>query len=156
MAESFASARLKLDRAKQHIANLQREFDVFVAENPHALSFKVDPDTSSLLVQLRFKVDIPKSFALILGDAIHNLRCAMDHATWDLIGIDHGTQDRWTKFPTGRTRQDYEATCKGMKTPRDDTKKFFAALEVYKGGMGNLLWGINELDSADKHTVPLH
>jgi hypothetical protein len=138
MAKSFASARFKLDRAKQHIANLQRAFDVFVAQNPHALSFKAEPNTGSLLVQLRFKVDIPNSFALILGDAIHNLRCAMDHLTWELIGIDGGEQDRYLKFPTSHgTRQDYKATCNGMKKPRDDTKKFFAALEVYKGGKGH-------------------
>jgi hypothetical protein len=88
-----------------------------------------------------------------LGDAIHNLRTFLDHAAWELIGIDGGTQDRYTAFPFRRTQVEYEATCNGTKTPRDDTKKFFVALAAHEGGAGEKLYALHRLDIADKHTV---
>ena len=147
------SAKLKAERAQYHIRDLQRVFDTFVGSNPHSVTFQADTETGNLNIDIRFKVEPPKELPLILGDAVHNLRCALDHITWEIIGIDRGTQDRWTKFPTGRTAQDYETNCKGLKTPRVDTKDFFVALACYKGGNGFRFWSINELDNSDKHVI---
>lgn len=98
---------------------------------------------------------IPNEIALVIGDAIHNLRTALDHATWELIGIDGGLQDRWTKLPASATgKVDYEAACRGLKTPRDDTKQFFIDLAVYEGS-GSALYALHVLDNTDKHMVLL-
>jgi hypothetical protein len=149
----FNGARLKIGRANQHIADLETAFHTFVKDNPHTIRSSGDPKTGRTIVRVHFDQPIPDTLALIIGDAIHNLRAALDHATWELIGLDGGTQDRYLKFPTGDNRINYEASCKGLKTPREDTKKFFIALAVYKGGAGNILYTLNLLDNADKPTV---
>jgi hypothetical protein len=100
----FESARLKLQRADYHISDLERQFAAFVAEKPHR--FQSNPNTGSLGIRVRFIKEIPTAFALVIGDAIHNLPASLDDAILELIGIDHGTQDRHLKFPTGDTRGD--------------------------------------------------
>lgn len=96
---------------------------------------------------------LPGSLALILSDAIHNLRTALDHATWELIGHDHGTRDRHTKLPTGDTRINFEASCKGIKTPIPATIDFFVQLAIYPQGAGESLYWLCQLDNAEKHTI---
>jgi hypothetical protein len=148
----FESARLKLQRAKHHIDNLKTTFSAFVDGNPHTFSVGSNPN-GEVSIQVSFRNPIPESFALIIGDAIHNLRTVLDHATWELIGIDGGTQDQFLSFPARIFQGDYEATCNGIKTPRSDTKKFFVSLAAYRGGSGNELHALHALDNADKHTV---
>ena len=149
----FESAKLKVQRAKHHIVDLKIASNAFVESHPHTLSIGSDPNTGEMTVEVRFREQIPSRLSLILGDAIHNLRTALDHATWELIGIDGGTQDRWLAFPFGNNQRDYETTCNGIKTPRDDTKKFFIGLAAYLGGGRQEIYGLHLLDNADKHTV---
>jgi hypothetical protein len=149
----FDSADFKVKRAQEHIGNLEKAFDRFIKTHPYTFHVGNDSDANTRGIEVRFGEAIPTMFSLILGDAIHNLRTALDHAAWELIGIDCGTQDRTTTFPVSRTQADYEAACKGIKTLKDDTKKFFIALAAYPGGAGEKLYGLNRLDNADKHTI---
>src|SRR3990167_374263 len=149
----FESAKLKVERAEQHIAYLQRTFKAFVETNNYNLSVSEDPKTSRTTIKVHFSDYRPQEFALVIGDAVHNLRTALDHATWELIGLDSGTRDRYTTFPTGDDKVNYEASCNGIKTPRGDTKKFFIALAAYKSGPGVGLYTIHRLDITDKHTI---
>lgn len=147
----FESAKLKVERAKEHVGDLENAFRRFIQTDPQSLSIGNDPHTGAITVEVRLREAIPSALSLILGDAIHNLRTALDHVTWELIGLDGGTQDRQTAFPFSKTLADYEATCNGINTPRDDTKKFFLSLAAYEGGAGEKLYGLNKLDNADKH-----
>jgi hypothetical protein len=152
----FDGAERKLDRAKEHIVDLQTQFRAFAHSHPYTASTKVtakDGKISEVWFEIEFSTPLPSKLALILGDAIHNLRCVLDHSVWELIGIDGGTQDRWTKFPTGRSRVDFESSVRGMKTPRQDTKQFLTDLAAYPTGEGELLYGLNSLDNEDKHTI---
>jgi hypothetical protein len=151
----FDSARMKVKRGHKHIDDLKCAFDRFIETHPHTFVFDTDTDTNTRIVEVRFGEAIPHEFPLILGDAIHNLRTALDHATWELLGIDGGTQDRATAFPSSSNHSDYETVCRGIKTPRDDTKKFFIALAAHEGGAGEKLYALHRLDIADKHTVIL-
>jgi hypothetical protein len=147
------SAKLKLDRAKKHIGDLQATFDSFVQRSRHTFLSGSDSNTGEITVELSFNEQIPSDLSLIMADATHNLRTSLDHAMWELIGLDGGTQDRWTTLPTGSNRQNYEATCNGAKTPRHDTKRFLIELAVYKSGAGNDVYGLHLLDNEEKHTV---
>jgi hypothetical protein len=147
------SARLKLDRAKHHIGDLKAAFDAFVQTHSHTLAVGSDPNTGEITVELRFNEQIPTNISLILADAVHNLRTALDHAMWELMGLDGGTQDKHTTLPTGDTRQNYESRCNGIKTPRGDTKKFLVGLATYKGGAGGEIYAMHQLDNREKHTI---
>lgn len=149
----FESAKLKVERANHHIADIERQFAVFVKENPHRLSLRTNPQNGALDFRIRTGKDIPDSLALAVGDAVHNIRTALDHMTWEIVGEDGGTQDRYLKLPTGDNRTNFEAACQGLKTPRQEIKDMFKALEVFPGGVGSEMYSINLLDNADKHTV---
>lgn len=148
----FESAKLKLERANHHISDLRAFFDAFINSNPHTLRISSDPNGYTT-IEMRFRDPITPTIPLVIGDAIHNLRAALDHATWELVGSDGGTQDRFLSFPMGQTQRDYEASCKGIKTPRQDTKDFFIRCSAYKGGGGDVLYALHLLDNVDKHTM---
>ena len=149
----FASAALKLSRADKHIADFETVFNAFVAANPHTFVTKTDPKTGQTIFKIKFQNPPPREISLIAGDAIHNLRTALDHLMWELMGFDGGTQDRHTKFPTGNSVSSYVASCNGILTPRADTKRFMSGLEVCGGGKRERLYGLHCLDNQDKHTV---
>lgn len=81
------------------------------------------------------------------------MRASLDHAIWDLVGFDHGTQDRYLKFPTGDTRISFEASCNGIKTPSQWVKDAIKSTEAFIEGRGMDLYNIHALDNADKHTI---
>lgn len=147
----FASAKQKIERADHHIADLERQFAIFVAEKPHRFSVKANSASSTLSLGIRFLKELPSSFAPIISDAIHNLRTALDHAAWEVVGIDHGTQDRYLQFPTGDNQINFEATCNGIKTPSQWVKNAFKAAEAFIGGKGMDLYQLCQLDNSDKH-----
>jgi hypothetical protein len=149
----FDSAKLKLQRADYHISELERQFAAFVAEKPHRFIVQSDLNTGHLGIRIRFVKEVPPAFALIIGDAIHNLRSSLDHAIWELVGIDHGTQDRHLKFPTGDTRISFEASCNGIKTPGQWAKDAIKSTEAFIEGRGMDLYNLNILDNADKHII---
>lgn len=150
----FESARLKLERADEHTRNLHATFATYAFENPYRALVHLDPQNGQRVwVDIEAVVPLPASLGLMLGDAIHNFRCALDHVAWELVGLDGGTQDKFTKFPMGDSRKSYESTARGMKTPRQDTKQFFIDAAAYPNGSGELLYALNCLDNADKHHV---
>jgi hypothetical protein len=81
------------------------------------------------------------------------MRASLDHAIWELVGFDHGTQDRHLKFPTGDTRISFEASCNGIKTPSQWVKDAIKSTEAFIEGRGMDLYNLNALDNADKHTI---
>ena len=152
----FESARLKLERAQEHVRNLDVLFAAFMDARPHLPVIKDkrnDRGIWQMTLEISSRIPPPTEIGLVLGDAVHNFRCALDHMTWELIGSDGGTQDRYTAFPTGDTRINFESRVKGMITPRQDTKQFFVDLAVYPSGHGEILYGLHLLDNADKHCV---
>src|SRR5579872_3824589 len=153
MTDLFKGAQLKIERADHHITDLVTQFTAFVDANPYTLAIGSNPETGQPAVLIKFRKDIPTTWALIIGDAIHCLRTALDHMTWALVGKDGGTQDRYLSFPTGDNRINFEATCKGIKTPSQSVKDAFAALEVFPEGKGNSLYALSQLDNAEKHSI---
>jgi hypothetical protein len=110
---------------------------------------KEDP----FIFEILFDAELPDELSLILSDAIHNLRTVLDHATWELLGLDNAIRNRHTKLPTGDNWVNFEAACKGIKTPRQDTIDFFVKLAIYPKGAGETLYWLAQLDNAEKHTI---
>jgi len=150
----FDSAKKKIERADYHITDVEGQFAAFIREKPHAVITERDPDSGRILVRMKLLKPFPTSLALVIGDAIHNLRTALDHLTWEAVGL-NGTQNRYLQFPTGGNRVDFEATCKGIKTPDQWVKDAICALQAFPGGKpaGNYFYEIAQMDNADKHTV---
>lgn len=81
----MGSYAIKLVRADEHLDALYRATDGWGDGDPLAIDRESNPDGSEHLFRLRFKVqpDI-WHWSVLLGDAMHNLRCALDHIVYAL------------------------------------------------------------------------
>ena len=84
----FRSVRAKIERAKEHRDILEREIqDAFEVEsNRVGLRVEFDPESGYHVFRARTfpPEDLLVRFGLILGDALQNLRAALDHLVWQL------------------------------------------------------------------------
>lgn len=149
----FDGARLKIERANHHIGDVERQWTTFRTIRTHQVVKESSADLTVHTFSMQFVNEFPRNIALCIGDAIHNLRTALDHMTWETIGREGGTQDRHLKFPFGENRISFEAFCKGMKTRLPETRTVFKSLEAFPGGKGHFLYALNCLDNVDKHSV---
>lgn len=155
----FAGPRLKIERAKRHISELDTAIARFNKRHPYRIVVEQDADPAYHLFILRIKENIPDTFALILGDAVHNLRSALDLLTCDLISIHAGEAaigERETfPFSKGNDVDLKSVFKKGLINKiSPEALDFIGSLKTYKRGNGNpALWGLHDLDIHDKHKL---
>jgi hypothetical protein len=149
--------KLKLERAKKHIVDFKETWDAFVDGGAYPFTSKDDPNTGERIYKLTDAALIPTNIPLILGDAIHNLRSALDHLAYQLVSV--GPHPRWRSkvyFPIADSPKEFVSALRRIKKRlRHDAVEPLAAIEAYRGGAGELLWQLNELDIIDKHHLLL-
>ncbi len=80
----LSSARLKLERAREHLDVLTAEIDHFTASRPYEVVHEDDANTGE---QLLYAVPVQRpdpALGLVLGDLVHDLSAALDHAIYGL------------------------------------------------------------------------
>ena len=100
-ASSLAGAYAKLDRADEHFKALEAELQTFVQGNVDAARGKlqnVDGETFYVMEAHEIR-PVPLPVGVILGDAIHNLRSALDHTLCQLVALHGGEADTGNQFP---------------------------------------------------------
>ena len=97
-----------------------------------------------------------EEYAVIIGDALHNLRSALDLAYYKIVILCDGTPSKWTTFPIRDTREELVARVKSAFEKKQIIGFIhFLLIEVikpYKGG-NDALWTLNEWNIADKHQL---
>ncbi|MCA1452073.1 hypothetical protein I6F35_02440 [Bradyrhizobium sp. BRP22] len=152
--ERFALIGQKIDRANKHIRDLQIAIAAFVESRPLEIGVKRDSHTKRPIYYVTAVRPIPHEIPLILGDAIHNLRTALDHLAQQLylVGTGATTYSSKTEFPISESTQKLRGVikdkCKGIRPEAIDE---LLALEPYKDGKGNDLWVLHKLNNIDKH-----
>ena len=109
MAELLKSARRKVARAKEHIAELQANTDHFFSGHPYRLV--VEPDTTDPryeVYRLWFDEGIPASIENSASDALHNLRDSLDNAGYALALAAGRTNPLNAGFPFARSAADFK------------------------------------------------
>src|SRR5437868_6559770 len=94
-------ARLKIERANKHISDI--ELRIASLKKSLTVTAHVNPDSGCEFIKCDFQDikdrDAPDELAQMLGDAVHNLKCALDHAWFETITrLVAGDWER-TKFP---------------------------------------------------------
>lgn len=151
MGSPFDGARLKIDRAKENIHELQMRAQIFGDENPHSIAVETDSNTGINVLSIAPAKPFPPILLAILGDALHNLRVAIDHA-WYASCI---KCTDFTKFPVRETRESFEAAINGLKeNARKEVKDFLRdSVQPYTGGKGEIFLHLHNLDIEDKHRL---
>jgi hypothetical protein len=151
MRRAADQIRGKLDRAEKHIQELTAALLSFKNGEPYKLATKEDPKTRCLVYYITKADDIPAAIPFIAGDALQNIRTALDHLAWQLVPVnERGPQtafpifDDASKYQTGKTQR-----IKGIPNAAMD---LVDAAKPYKGG-NERLWRLHRLNNIDKHRL---
>lgn len=155
MPDRLRSIIAKIERAEEHIRNLETALRAFLAKNPYRPVAYNESDTGDRVIKLTIVEIAPISFSLILGDAIHNLRSALDHLAQQLVLANNGTPTEQTCFPIFH-RADCKAFEAGFERAVQGASKqaldLIRTLKPYQGG-NEALCGLHRLDILDKHRL---
>ena len=173
--DPLLGARLKVERALQHLDSLREQTRTFTESDPYRTVIEADPETGDQVVRIRFthaERRIPRRLGLVAGDAIHNLRSALDHLTWQLAVLGTGPGRR-TQFPLFDDPNEYrrneaqllEGIAKGHRARIETLQPYHVkALVAVGGGLSGLhdplvtnlsLMPLGRLDNTDKHRLLL-
>lgn len=150
-----AGARLKIERANHHISDLNTRLTQFQAKKPFETVIRYNPVAAEASLCRKVNQPIPDEFALIIGDAVHNLRAALDLIVFELIG-GKAPKPKAVQFPFTKNVQTFKATCgqRQIDVAGKHIRRVIDDLQPYPGG-NDLLYGLHDLDIADKHQLLL-
>jgi hypothetical protein len=143
----------KVVRARKHIEELTSALQDFWDKEGNSVRFEDDPKTKERTFYLDRVTDIPPENLVIIGDALHNLRSALDHLAYQLPLAPGKLRGR-IQFPIVESANKYKKIRGSVVKFRKDAVKALDALEPYKGG-NDLLWSLHSLDIIDKHRLLL-
>lgn len=159
MATCIDRIKLKVERAKKHIRDLDVAVRSFCESKPYTLGTKPHPvaEIEHTTLYVSSIKPVPNDFALIVGDAVHNLRSSLDHLAWQLVEAGGGIPNKDTCFPichgTKGSQQYASAIGKGeIKKMRVGAEKALCAVQPYIT-RDDTLWLIHEVDRIDKHRL---
>lgn len=148
------SVTVKIKRADQHIADLNRAIDQFWTTHPYKVSGYVDSEGRPTY-QITDTQPIAPIIPTIAGDAIQCLRAALDRiacALWSRTGSGNCA----IYFPITESAAKYKSEGLGkVKGIGQDAIDAITAIEPYQGGKGDALWRLHCLAIIDRHRMPL-
>jgi hypothetical protein len=154
--DPFSGSRLKLKRANHHINQLNTVLNDFRKLRPYRLVVEGDREpTTYHALTLRVRKNLPEPVPLIIGDAIHNLRSALDHALCDAIRKRGGKISKQTQFPIIEG-DDLEGAIKNRGVDQAGPEILDVVRDLKPSKAGNReLWMVHDFDIDDKHKLLL-
>lgn len=76
--------QLKLDRAYEHTDTLNHAVEGFLRRHPHEVVVELKTETREYIGWMKVRETPPRRWSIIAGDAIHNMRSALDHLVYQL------------------------------------------------------------------------
>lgn len=149
-----SSGHVKVERAKEHIAQLRHVSREFFDTNPYSVEFEPDEERERYVVRITPREMAPSlHWSAITADAIHNLRSALD-ILWRMAIHGRKPAVRNCFFPIYASLQEFEA--KQRREPQhgriQKAVHVLRATRPYKGG-NDMLWTLAALDDRDKHEM---
>lgn len=153
-ARQLRDARMKLQRAEEHLGQLVAEHSRFIAErNPYRMLREADPEPDCYIWRAKIVEPPPlEKWAAIAGECVHALRSALDHTAFELVRFAN-PKATYSEFPIFKDQTGWAEKGEG-KLPRVDRKVLAQAkwLQPYRRGeRDDPLWRVHRLDIIDKH-----
>jgi hypothetical protein len=151
--ERLRFIRAKIERAKKHESELEREVHGFLQSHPYEVRSKQDPQTGEVVYYAAKVDDAPPSIAAISADVLQNLRGVLDHLACDLVEISGNYVTRNTGFPIFASRKIYEAQAsEKVRGMRKEIVEAIDAIRPCKHG-NQVLWRLHSLNNVNKHRL---
>lgn len=135
-----------MERADEHIDIFNQTWEQWVALHPYKYAPEIYANGREHVYRLDDPIPVVDlRIASIIGDAIHNLRSALDHIAITLVLLNEGTVSTRTAYPMHRRKR--------VKGPMS-RKSRRVVNQVYgldEGRMAQQLLALSHLDNIDKH-----
>lgn len=95
----LSGVRIKIGRANTHLDDFDEQAQAVVAAYRNAVVRERDEDRSEYVFSIERVPPLDPVLGAILGDAIHNLRAALDHLAWQAVIAGGGNPTGDTNFP---------------------------------------------------------
>lgn len=145
----LAGVFLRIERAERHLADFDRQVQEIAAACRKAVTIEKDEQRSELVFRLDPVPVLSDELSLIIGDAIHNARVALDYLAWQLVLVAGGTPGKETSFPV-LDRQKKSVIKPAIPV---GAEKLLDQVQPYHQSQpwNHELAVLHELDIADKH-----
>jgi len=150
---TLSGVRVKIDRAKKHLADLDVAIRAFEALEPHRVVTHKESSTGDEIYRYCSLVPIPDEWGAVVGDCVHNLRSALDLLANALVRENGGVPGDRTAFPIGSSETDFRTSAiKRIEGASATAIKIVSDLNPYRGG-NEPLYRLHRIDIADKHRL---
>ena len=149
-------AARKVARAEYHINDLNGKIEAYFADSPMKVVKRFDPETGIFSIATKTDKPIPDEFAVIIGDAVHNLRAALDMGYFAIISRFTDREDN-IQYPLWALGGNRKESVLGRRLIQLAPKDVLAAVErsePYPGGK-NHIYELDALDVRDKHRLAI-
>lgn len=150
------TALLKINRATKHIDDLAK---MFTETPPATLALRTNTNTSMRAIRTKSNKAVIDHGACVAGDALHNLRAALDHAYWRLVEpyIFDPQKRKKIQFPfsiKGRDGLDAAVSNRFAKCVSTAFFDCIMSLQPHnEPGGDELLYAVHRLNTVDKHML---
>jgi len=148
------SAYLKVKRAEKHHVELT---NMFKKSQPFGYYLETNCKTGERATFAKRNEEVANEAAVIIGDVLHNLRAAIDHAYWNCTEkfAKSDGERRNIQFPITSTEMTFkDSVLPGLPSRvSQDFAQALASLKPYRDGGNSLLCAIHDLDVIDKHKL---
>jgi hypothetical protein len=152
----FPTSHKKIQRAKKHIDDIHTLLMTFAKSDFYAA--RIDNDskrgTNFLCLDIRDDLFPVDDAALIIGDALHNLRSALDFMYYQIVLACGGTPSNWTRFPVFNTGDKLESWLASALEKKQITEPIVRLIrdDIKPYDAGNpLIFSLHQLNISDKH-----
>jgi hypothetical protein len=152
----FIASRLKLKRADDHADELKSAISDYLSRIPvREIRSQHPADARYMKWELVCVERAPVYLGAILGDAVHNLRAALDLLAVDLVLLNRKSE-KGVHFPFAASAAELERQIKDKNMDRasPEVVNLIRALKPYVGGNLALRY-VHDLDLMDKHQMVL-
>lgn len=144
MLSRIQVVRVKSERAKKHLHDLDIILDAFFKSDPYKVGFKDDIKAGERTFYMTKVSDISPGVFAVTGD----------YLAYQLVLANRETPTGVTSFPIADSASEYVTPKFGRKVKGmgQEAIKRINAIKPYQGG-NDLLWKLGKLNNRDKHRV---
>jgi hypothetical protein len=154
----FYDILAKFNRANKHISDLEALWAACRESHPSGIRIERDPQSGDVTYFVGDITPIPVEASLIAGDALQNLRSALDHLALAMMRKSKANISTQSGFPIFDSAEDYADPKRGAARKiggiHDLALQEIDRLKPYKGG-NEKLWFLHRLNNIDKHRLLL-
>jgi hypothetical protein len=158
---NFSASRRKVERAMKHVYDLNQLLDSFAKSDFYSVSIEEHKGSNHVRIDINKSGFSATDAALIIGDALHNFKGALDMLYYQAMHETTGVTDHRTRFPIREEREELVAAIEGglkKKALTDDSNALkirdvvVDVVKAYQTGNYSL-WALHDLNIRDKHQL---